>query len=57
LGTLCLQSGQEFDDYISPKTEINYLDQGKIRYPTSLEKILRMYQNLISNSFTSYAEA
>ena len=29
----------------------------KIKYPISLEKINRMYQNVIDNGFTSYAEA
>lgn len=57
LGTLCLKEGQIIDDYISPKTEINFSDAKKIKYPISLEKILRMYHSLIANGFTSYAEA
>ena len=57
LGTLCLIDGQNMDDFISAKTEINFADATKIKYPLSLEKILRMYQSLISNGFTSYAEA
>lgn len=56
LGTLCLQDGQKMDDYVS-KSEIDFADNSKIKYPVSLEKILRMYQSLISNGFTSYAEA
>jgi 5-methylcytosine-specific restriction protein B len=56
LGTLCLQDGQKMEDYIS-KSEIDFADNTKIKYPISLEKILRMYQSLISNGFTSYAEA
>ena len=56
LGTLCLHDGQKLDDYIS-KSEIDFAATTKIKYPVSLEKILRMYQNLISNGFTSYAEA
>jgi 5-methylcytosine-specific restriction protein B len=56
LGALCLQSGEKMEDYFS-KSEIDFTDTTKIKYPVSLEKILRMYQSLISNGFTSYAEA
>ncbi len=31
--------------------------EAKIKYPISLEKITRMYRNVIDNGFTSYAEA
>lgn len=57
LGQLCLQDAQNFDDLLITKTEIDFKDTAKIIYPVSLEKILRMYDNLISNGFTSYAEA
>lgn len=57
LGQLCLQEGQKFDDLLISKTEIDFKDATKIKYAISLEKILRMYDNLISNGFTSYAEA
>jgi 5-methylcytosine-specific restriction protein B len=57
LGNLCLQSGQDFDDFVTSKNEITFNDSVKIKYPLSLEKILRMYQGLIDNGFTSYAEA
>jgi 5-methylcytosine-specific restriction protein B len=57
LGSLCLENGQNIEDYISLKTEINFVDSDKIKYPISFEKILRMFHNLISNGFTSYAEA
>jgi 5-methylcytosine-specific restriction protein B len=57
LGNLCLQSGQHFDDFVASKSEINFNHSDKIKYPLSLEKILRMYQGLIDNGFTSYAEA
>lgn len=56
LGTLCLQEGQKMENYIS-KLEIDFEDKTNIKYPISFEKILRMYQSLISNGFTSYAEA
>lgn len=51
LGTLCLLEGQNLEDYIKTK------DHTIVKYPISLEKILRMNENLISNGFTSYAEA
>jgi len=57
LGALCLQEDQKFDDLLIARTEIDFTDISKIKYPISLEKILRMYDNLISNGFTSYAEA
>jgi len=57
LGQVCLQDTQKFDDFLLMKTEINFKDTNKIKYPISLEKLLRMYDNLISNGFTSYAEA
>jgi len=56
LGTLCLQNGERMEDYIL-KSEIDFTDSTKIKYPVSLEKILRMYHSLLSNGFTSYAEA
>ena len=56
LGTLCLHDGEKIEDYIS-KSEIDFTKNTKIKYPFSLEKIIRMYQSLISNGFTSYAEA
>jgi 5-methylcytosine-specific restriction enzyme B len=57
LGNLCLQSGRNFDDFVGSKSDINFNDSERIKYPLSLEKILRMYHGLIDNGFTSYAEA
>jgi 5-methylcytosine-specific restriction protein B len=57
LGQLCLQEGYKFDDLLNLKTEVNFKDNTKVKYPISLEKILRMHDNLIGNGFTSYAEA
>ena len=42
------------DIFTDKSIEINKLN---IIYPLSLEKITRMYHNVISNGFTSYAEA
>jgi len=57
LGNLCLQPRQNFDDFVAAKSEINFEDFDKVKYSNSLEKILRMYHNLVDNGFTSYAEA
>ncbi len=57
LAELCFIGLQTFDDLLLAKTKIDFMDTSKIKYPISLEKILRMYDNLISNGFTSYAEA
>ena len=51
LGLLCLNDGNSFEDYLSKN------DVSMEKYPLSLEKIVRMYNNLLSNGFTSYAEA
>lgn len=56
LGMLCLYDEKDTEVLIT-KTELTNDDRQKIRYPISFEKIQRMYQNLISNGFTSYAEA
>jgi 5-methylcytosine-specific restriction protein B len=57
LGSLCLDNDLKIDELISSKTEIDFNDNIRIKYPISLEKILRMYHSLIDNGFTSYAEA
>jgi 5-methylcytosine-specific restriction protein B len=57
LGQLCLQDGQKIEDLLNSPIEINFKDTDKIKYPISLEKIMRMYNNLLSNGFTSFAEA
>jgi len=55
LGQLCLKELKDFDEIIKSDNENDYLTNGK--YPISLEKICRMYKNLMHNGFTSYAEA
>lgn len=58
LSSLCLKeiSSEEFekkfDDYYK-----NDFEGLSIKYPISFEKIIRMYKNVLSNGFTSYAEA
>jgi 5-methylcytosine-specific restriction enzyme B len=42
----------------APNTDCKGLkDSGKVRFPMSLEKIIRMQRNAIENGFTSFAEA
>jgi 5-methylcytosine-specific restriction protein B len=56
LAKLCLKDEKKLEDYLSAKKEINFEDDD-IKYPLSLEKIVRMNQSLLNNGFTSYAEA
>jgi 5-methylcytosine-specific restriction enzyme B len=51
----CLEKHEDINDYL--KLPISSPDPKKVKYKISLEKVQRMYQSLISNSFTSYAEA
>jgi 5-methylcytosine-specific restriction protein B len=54
---LCLEDGVETKDYTTGKMQVGTSDTTKIKYPLSLEKIVRMYNNLVQNGFTSFAEA
>jgi 5-methylcytosine-specific restriction protein B len=56
LGSLCLSDSNYIETLIA-RIEMTDEDKQKIKYPLSFEKIQRMYQNIISNGFTSYAEA
>lgn len=56
LGALCLVNGKEIERVLENKNEFSP-DVTGVKYPISLEKIKRMYDNLMSNGFTSYAEA
>ncbi|WP_353717538.1 hypothetical protein [Dyadobacter sp. 676] len=55
LGRRCLTDPDMLDDYLSDKKEI-VLSQ-VAGYPMALEKIRRIYRNLIDHGFASYAEA
>ena len=57
LGTLCLKDGNKFDEALTKLSENSDSITEIAKYPVSFEKIQRMYNNLISNGFTSYAEA
>jgi 5-methylcytosine-specific restriction protein B len=56
LAKLCLKEEKNLEDFLSAKKEINFEDDN-VKYPLSLEKIVRMNQSLLNNGFTSYAEA
>jgi 5-methylcytosine-specific restriction enzyme B len=57
LGNLCLTGTNNFENILRQKGNINISDSAIVKYPISLEKILRMYDNMVANGFTSYAEA
>jgi hypothetical protein len=56
LANLCLEEKIE-DDKKEKIFDIIKKEKRKIIYPISLNKITRMYNNVIANGFTSYAEA
>jgi 5-methylcytosine-specific restriction protein B len=55
LGELCLTDPRTLDEILKTEDENLFAIKGK--FPISLEKIIRMYKNLMHNGFTSYAEA
>lgn len=54
---LCLKDGAETKEFKTGKAKVDTSDKTIVKYPLSLEKIVRMYNNLIHNGFTSFAEA
>ena len=52
----CIIDIEFTSDYLSAQKDFES-NKDKFKYPLSAEKIIRMYHNLISNGFTSYAEA
>ena len=58
LATLCYQNNEDFTLEQKDKVfETVKEDTRTVQNPISLEKITRMYHNVIANGFTSYAEA
>ena len=57
LAGLCLANKEEADSTINKPEEIIYSDRKKIRFPLSLEKIMRMRKRVDQDGFTSFAEA
>lgn len=52
LGELCLREGQNIDDYFVKDNPVK-----GVKYPLSLDKLVRMYKGVVNNGFVSYAEA
>lgn len=55
LAVLCVNGETNIDELITKELIEEELNQ--VKYPQSFDKIRRMYSNLLSNGFTSYAEA
>ncbi|SDE33912.1 protein of unknown function [Dyadobacter soli] len=55
LGRRCLANPDLLDDYLTGKKDLP--DAQAVHYPAALEKIRRIYRNLIDHGFASYAEA
>ena len=56
IASQCIRNPDTIDDLLTGKLSSETINHD-IKYPISLEKILRMYQGMIQNGFTSYAEA
>ncbi len=56
LAELCLINKDDLSEILK-LTEVNYKDKERIKYPLSLEKILRMRTSVIQDGFTSFTEA
>lgn len=54
LGRRCLVDSELLDDYLAGKKELPVAQA--INFPMALEKIRRIYRNLIDHGFASYAE-
>ncbi len=57
MAKLCLQEGALFEEMVKRYHTDRSIDYSMVKYPLAFEKIMRMYKNLLSNSFTSFAEA
>lgn len=57
MAELCLKETALFDEMVKQYETDLSIDNTQVKYPVSFEKIMRMYRNLLSNGFTSYAEA
>lgn len=55
LGRKCLGDPDLLEDFLSYKKEMEGL--GAVHYPMTLEKLRKIYKNLIDHGFASYAEA
>jgi len=54
LGQLCIKEG-DAEEHLKKAESIDW--ENNVKYPISLEKIVRMHKGLLENGFTSFAEA
>lgn len=57
LAGLCLTNRDGVDELLKEPEKIVYTDREKVRFPISLEKIIRMKKRAVQDGFTSFAEA
>ena len=57
LAGLCLVKKEEVDKLLNVSEKIAYDDKNVVRFPLSLEKVVRMYKAAVQDGFTSFAEA
>lgn len=57
LATLCLADKNESNTLFKEPWDFDSIPKDKIRFPLSLEKIIRMRRRVIQDGFTSFAEA
>jgi 5-methylcytosine-specific restriction protein B len=57
LAGLCLVKKEEADKLLNDPAKITYDDKNVVRFPLSLEKVVRMYKAAVQDGFTSFAEA
>ncbi len=57
LMALCLKDSSKLDELLKDEPESDYSENKAVKYPISFEKLLRMYNRLIQDGFTSFAEA
>lgn len=56
LASLCYKDKESFDEKVKME-DINFTNRDKIKYPLSLEKIIRMRIRIVQDGFTSFTEA
>lgn len=58
LGKLCVTDKiNSIEKEVFDLEYYDFIDANKVKYPISLEKIVRMYRGAVDNGYTSYAEA
>lgn len=57
LAGLCLSDKADAKNYLNPREKPDLSNREKVRFPLSLDKIIRMYNRALQDGFTSFAEA